>query len=55
MFDVLFYVPPIFCKGSVLVFIVVGTTLFLSSFAIILTRKRAGSFACIVFLVSFYY
>ena len=38
--DLLFYVPPIVYGGSVLVFVLVCITLFLSSFAIIVTRKR---------------
>ena len=37
--DLLFYVPPIVCRGSVLVFVLVCIYV-LSSFAIILTRKR---------------
>ena len=39
--DLLFYVPPIVCWGSVFVFVLVCITVYvLSSFAIILTRKR---------------
>ena len=39
--DLMFYVPPIVCWGSVFVFVLVFITVYvLSSFAIILTRKR---------------
>ena len=53
--DLLLYVPPIVCGGSVLVFVLVCITLYgLSRFAIILTRKRKLvallllSFGCLV-------
>ena len=38
--DLLFYVPIIVCGGSVLVFVLVCVSLFLSNFTIILTKKR---------------
>ena len=52
--DLLFYVPHIACRGSVLVFALVCITLCPSSFEIILTRKRelvallSLSFGCLV-------
>ena len=38
--DLLFYVPPIICGGSVLVFVWYALLYVLSCLAIILTRKR---------------
>ena len=40
VFDLLFYISPIVCGDSVLVFVLVCTTLCHFYFAIILTRKR---------------
>ena len=52
--DLLSYVPPIVCGGSVVVFVLVCITLCPLYFAIILTRKREHvaflllSFGCLV-------
>ena len=49
--DLLFYVPPIVCGGSVFVFVLVYVAMCPSCFTIILTRKRESWLLCYYFLL----